>query len=61
MKRVRAVGVCPNGGKQQFSSRAKARQKALYWRSTARIPDFKVHPYRCPHCGFWHVTSQEQR
>lgn len=24
-------------------------------------PTVALHPYRCPHCKFWHLTSKEQR
>lgn len=44
------VGHCPNGGKRQYRTRLKAIR--------ATRPYIRVRAYKCPACGYWHVTSQ---
>ena len=45
-------------GKFMFESRKLARR---FLRSKSGAPNFTAcRVYRCPQCGHWHVTSQEQ-
>jgi len=48
----------PNGlTKRIYRSRAKARQAARGSASTVG----KLREYKCPFCGFWHLTSSPDR
>lgn len=43
-----AVGRCPESGKAKFLTRCDAKDTARKNSSTAR-------PFKCDHCGYWHL------
>lgn len=57
-RRHTAIGQCE--GKQRFES------AQLAWEIATRRKNFRTRkkeeqvrrPYRCPHCGFWHLGRQ---
>ena len=49
---------CPQNGKMSYGSEFYAMQALA--RIKAYRPNLKAF-YQCPHCGEWHLTSQEQR
>lgn len=60
--------ICPHCGKRSYASRGQALKTALaLTRAHARRrPKHgkdarELRPYRCPHGGLWHLTSQERR
>lgn len=49
--------LLPNGTrKSSYRSPAKARQAIRQHRNRT----VRLYVYRCPDCGFWHITSQPQ-
>jgi predicted RNA-binding Zn-ribbon protein involved in translation (DUF1610 family) len=55
---ARSSPRCPNGGKVQYASAAKARKHAR--KSHEKMPGTTFRTYVCPHCGFYHLTKQPQ-
>lgn len=57
IKRERA-GWCRNGqGKRAYENRRIARNEANRFASAKGV---KLYAYKCPECGLWHITKQEQ-
>jgi ribosomal protein L32 len=57
--RVGALPACPVTRKLSFDSRRHARG---WMRKHGDGPErTAIHVYRCPHCGAWHLTSQDRR
>jgi hypothetical protein len=44
--------------KRVYETRAAAKRKAKLTARTFGSPRHRTDIYRCPHCGFWHVTSK---
>lgn len=56
------VKLCPYGGKRIYRTRKKAikashRFKAFFLQHGGNIA---THYYKCPNCGYWHLTKREQ-
>lgn len=47
---TRTIGFCPVTGKCCYTDKRSAKR-------IARTKGKKTHPYRCPHCDFWHNGS----
>lgn len=43
--------------KKRFTTKARARQAAS---RAEKIRGIELHVYKCPRCGYWHITSQPQ-
>jgi hypothetical protein len=53
-------GRCPNGGKVQYATPAKAHRAARI-ASPNDGSGRARRAYLCPACGFYHLTRQDQR
>jgi hypothetical protein len=52
--------IC-SSGKSTYSSRSKAKHSAKFIKRVGkrRLTDSAIlRPYRCPKCGWWHLTSR---
>jgi hypothetical protein len=50
--------ICTRTGKQVYGTRARAIKYAI---RAARQTGQPYRIYRCPHCDWWHLTSQNRR
>ena len=55
-KRTRIHIPCPTTLKRCYHSLRHAKEQASHQRSFRDIPPLK--PYKCPDCGYFHLTSQ---
>ena len=52
----RQAKACPTCGKRSFRTKRKALRVAE--KSKAEMQGTGLTPYKCRHCGLWHLTSQ---
>lgn len=55
------IGICPFSGKLQFASEQQAKRALRQAQRTVRRGRCPERIYDDCRCGFWHLTSQEQR
>lgn len=53
---------CDHNGKRCHVTEGDAeRQMYTWWRNARSGEKRAIHSYRCPHCGYWHLTSMTQQ
>ena len=52
--------MCKRYGKRAFVNRRAAERAMFYWWRSPTDGSKAIHPYECPACGFWHLTSMPQ-
>jgi len=47
--------------KHRYDTKKNAKSSVAVWnRTRKRLGEPPLHPYKCPYCGYYHVTSLER-